>query len=258
MKIRVWKALAKGVVLESVRRKDMWVLAILGVLIMGSAGALGFFGTKGLEVFMKDLAVSVLGLFSSIVAVLTSARMLPEEIQRRTLYPLLARPISRFDLMFGKFLGAVVVTWIAFLLLAGLTAIVLAWFHVSFEPVMAQYVFAKMLGLAVLCCVTLALSAYMTPSGAATLSLVLAFGSSMIVRGLVMAYESAAPPAQAMFKFVNAALPQYGLFDFGSRAANIGWPAVPIWVMIALLGYACAYCAAMLAIGWARFRTRAL
>lgn len=39
MKFSVWAALARGVVLESVRRKDLWVVAILGFVIMLAAGA---------------------------------------------------------------------------------------------------------------------------------------------------------------------------------------------------------------------------
>jgi ABC-type transport system involved in multi-copper enzyme maturation permease subunit len=258
VKFRVYRALAKGVVLESVRRKDLWVIAILGFLILMASGALGFFGTQGLETFVKDLAVTVLGLFSTIVAILTSSRLIPEEIQRKTLYPLLARPISRFDLLMGKFAGAVAVTWIAFLLLAVLTGFALTTFGVTFEAVMLQYLLAKMMGLAVVCAVTMALSTYMTPAAAATMSFVLAFGSSLIIRALVMAYESASPAMQVVFKFLNAILPQYALFDFGSRAANTGWAPVPAWIVGFLAAYALIYCASMLAMSWAKFRKQAL
>src|ERR1044072_8471235 len=96
-KIRVWKALARGVLLESLRRKDLWGVAILGFLIICAAGALGFFGINGLEAFAKALGGTVLGLVSKIIAVLPSCRLLPNENKQRTRSPLLSRPISRFD-----------------------------------------------------------------------------------------------------------------------------------------------------------------
>jgi len=256
MKVKVWKALARGVVLESVRRKDLWVVAILGFLIIAAAGTLGFFGFGGLESFAKDLAVSVLGIFSAIVAVLTSCRILPEEIKNRTLYPLLARPITRFDLLMGKFCGAVAVTWIGFLLLAGTAAIALALFHVQFEMVMAQYVLLKMLGLALLCAVSMAFSAYMTPSAAATMAFIFAFGSGLIVRALVMAGQ--ASHSKELFAAFNALVPQFGLFDLGGRVANEGWPPVGLWVVGVLAGYAVLYSGAMLMLGWMRFRKQAV
>lgn len=257
MKFRVWFSLARGVVLESVRRKDMWVVAILGMIIMCASGALGFFGFEGLEAFAKDLAVTVLGLFSTILAVITACRQVPDELRNRTLYPLLARPISRFDLLAGKLLGAIAVSWIAFLLLVALTGVALAVFGVQFEAIVLQYIVGKMLGLAVLCSVTLTLSIWMTPQAAATLSFVLAFGSSMIVRALVLAAASS-PTLVPVFKFVNWIVPQYGLFDLGSRVANTGWSLVPLWAMAALAGYALVYGGAMLSLGYARFRSRPL
>lgn len=255
MKIYAWKSLARGVILESVRRKDLWVVAILGLLIMLSSGALGFFGFQGLESFAKDLGVSVLGLFSTIIAVLTSARAMPEEVKNRTLYPLLARPISRFDLIFGKFLGCVAVAWISFLILAAMTAAALLVFKVRFEGIMLQYMLAKMLGLSVICAVSLCLSVFMTPAAAATLGLTFAFGSTMIVRALVMA-SAGSPGLTPVFKGINALIPQFGLFDLGSRVANTGWPMVPLWVMGALFAYAVVYGGVMVGFSWLKFRSQ--
>jgi ABC-type transport system involved in multi-copper enzyme maturation permease subunit len=257
-KLRIWRALARGVLLESLRRKDLWVVAILGFLIICAAGALGFFGINGLEAFVKDLSVTVLGLFSTIMAVLTSCRLIPEEVKQRTLYPLLSRPISRFDLLFGKWLGAVVVTWIAFLILSLLTAGALVSFHVGFESIMLQYLLAKMMGLAVVCSVSLAMGTFMTPQAAATLSFILAFGSSMIVRGLLMAYDASNPAMAWIFKGINAILPQYSLFDLGGRVANKGWAPVPIWVLGFLFGYMAIYCLGMLGLSWSKFRRQAI
>ncbi len=258
MKLRVYKALARGVVLESLRRKDLWVVAILGFLILLASGALGFFGASGLEVFVKDLAVTVLGMFSTAMAVLVSCRLIPEEVRQRTLYPLLARPISRFDLLFGKFVGAVLVTWIGFAMLAALTALALASFKVPFEAIMLQYLLAKAMGLAVVCAVGIALSTLMTPPAAATTGFVLAFGSGMIVRALVMGYEAAPPGAQWGFKLLNGALPQFGLFDLGGRAVYFGWSTVPLWVMGSLALYMVLYSSAMLGVSWLRFRKQAI
>jgi len=258
MKFFAWKALARGVLLESVRRKDLWVVAILGFLTIAAAGMLGFFGFSGLESFAKDLAVTVLGLFSSVVAVLVSCRMLPEEIRQRTLYPLLARPISRFDLLFGKFAGAVLVSWLGFLLLAAASALALSMFKVAFAPIMLQYLLVKMMGLTVLCALSVAASAYMTPAAAATLSLIFAFGSSVLVRAVVMAGQQGGTEVKYLMNVINAAIPQMSLFDLGSRVANTGWTPVAGWVVLALAGYAIAYCTAMLILSWLRFRRQAV
>lgn len=257
-KIIVWKALARGVLLDAVRRKDLWVVAILGFLIVACAGTLGFFGLNGLEVFAKDLAVTVLGVFSTIVAILIASRSMPEEIKNRTLYPLLARPITRFDLLFGKFIGATVATWISFLLLAALTGIALSVFQVRFEAIVFQYLLLKMFGLAVLCAVSQTLSCFMTPQAAATMSFILAFGGAMLTRAFVMGYAVAPVGVQQGFKVLNGILPQYSLFDIGGRVANEHWAPVPLWVVGALALYMVVYTSGMLSLGWLRFRKQAI
>ncbi|MBL8060977.1 MAG: ABC transporter permease [Chthonomonas sp.] len=257
-KILIWRALARGVLLESIRRKDLWVVAILGFIIVCSAGALGFFGMSGLESFAKDLAASVLGGFSTILAIVTTGRLMPEETKNRTLYPLVARPISRFDLLFGKFLGGVAVAWISFLILCALTALALSIFGVKMEPIMLQYVMLKMMGLVVVCAVSLMLSTLMTPSAAVTMSFVILFGSSMLSRGLLMAFSTADPGVAPFYRVINGVLPQVSLFDIGGRAANTNWRLVPLWVIGALATYMVLYSAAMLSLSWAKFRRQAL
>lgn len=257
MKIRIWFALAKSVVLECIRKKDIWVVVIIGLLIVLAASLLGMFGFSGLEVFAKDLAATVLSAASAIVAILVSARMLPDEIRYRTLYPLLARPISRFDLFFGKLLGSVLVTWIAFGALCTVIAFALLLFGVKFEPIMIEYVFLKAIGLALMCAVTMTLSMFMTQPAAASVSFILAFGSAMFIRSLTMAY-AASGGGKAIFATVNALLPQYGLFDISGRAAASGYGLVPLWAVGALLVYAILYGGAMIYLGCRRFDKKAI
>jgi len=255
---KVWPVLAKGVLLESVRRKDLWVVAILGFLIVASAGALGMFGITGLESFAKDLATTVLSGFSTVLAIVSTARLIPEEIKNRTLYPLLARPISRTDLIIGKYLGAVWTSWISFLILGALMAVALVMFRVQFEPILLQYVVAKMMGLALVCAITLALTLWMTPSAATTMAFVVCFGSNMLVKALVLSGQTAPEGTKVMYQAVNAFIPQLGLFDLGGRASNTNWGPVPMWVLGALAVYLVLYAGAMLALGSVKLRKAAL
>ncbi len=256
--LQYWKALAHGVILESIRRKDLWVVGILGFIIILASSALGFFGTQGLESFVKDLSTNVVGLFSTILAVVTTCRLMPEEVKNRTLYPLIARPITRFDLLMGKFIGAVAVSWIAFLTLCGLTAIAMLMFGVTFEPILAQYVLLKMMGIVVVCAVSLMFSLIVTPSAAVTMSFVILFGTGMIVQALTMAAGSASQTQIYTFQLINGILPQVQLFDLGSRAANSNWGPIPLWVVGFLACYMVAYSAGMLSIGWIKFRRQAV
>jgi len=256
MRPRIWIALAKGVLLESIRRKDIWVLAILGVVIILAAAAIGLVGISGLEIFMKDLAVTVLGAFSTILAVLTSSRVFPDEVKNRTLYPLLARPVRRGDLIFGKFLGALLVSWSGFLILAALVTLVLLAFHIPLGVIALEYCLVKCLGIAVICSVGLALSTIMTPAAAATTTFILAFGSPMLSRAFVLTAQGS-PAMKPLCRILESLLPQIHLFDLGARLVYIDWSPVSFAVVGALLAYACAYSASILFGSWLVLRRRA-
>ena len=97
--------IAQVSIIESFRRKDPYVLVILAGLIIFGAALFSRFGTEGLGKFVKDVGYTVTGLLSVLICVVTAARQLPNEIQNRTLYPLLAKPVSRLQVFLGKYLG---------------------------------------------------------------------------------------------------------------------------------------------------------
>src|SRR5689334_4318119 len=129
-RVRIWLALAYASVLESIRRKDLYVAGILSLLMIITASTMGTFGVQGLEVFLTDAALTVVNLVSMLLAILFAARQLPEEISRRTVYPLLARPISRGDLIIGKWLGAFLLSALALILFCCVAVGALLFYHI--------------------------------------------------------------------------------------------------------------------------------
>jgi len=98
-------SIAKVTIIESFRRKDAYVFIILAFLIVFGAGLFSRLGTEGLGKFVKDVGFTVTNAMAVLICVVAAARQLPVEIQNRTLYPLLAKPVSRFQVFMGKFIG---------------------------------------------------------------------------------------------------------------------------------------------------------
>ena len=72
---------------------------------------------------LKDIGLGAISIFTSLLAVLATARLLPQEIEDRTIYTILAKPVERIEYLLGK-LGGVL------LLLAISTAVMSALFVV--------------------------------------------------------------------------------------------------------------------------------
>jgi Cu-processing system permease protein len=102
-------AIAIVVLKEMIRRKDFYVLFVITALITLIMGSISIFNDQGISGYLKELALLLIWICSLVIAVTTSARQLYAEKENRTIFPLLAKPVSRAQLLLGKFFGC----WIA-------------------------------------------------------------------------------------------------------------------------------------------------
>jgi ABC-type transport system involved in multi-copper enzyme maturation permease subunit len=102
-------AVAGIVIKELYRRKDFYVLFILTILICLVMASVNIFNDKQIVRYLKELCLLLIWVSSLVIAITTTARQIPAEREQRTLLPLLAKPLTRTQLIFGKFLGC----WLA-------------------------------------------------------------------------------------------------------------------------------------------------
>ncbi len=254
--VQITKALITAGTLETLRRKDIYVVLILAVLMVLGASTFRFFGVRGLEIFIKDIAFTALGVLTTILTVMIAGRQLPEEMSRRTIYPLLARPITRGQLLFGKWATAFATAGLSFVILAFTMVLVLAGLGILLKPIFVQYLLLKLLGIGWLCAMVVALSVYLTPSANITLSLILAFGSGLFNRLLLMAHWESGLDA-LWLNLLYGILPHYDFFDMGKKVVY-DWAMVPWWVVGAMALYAFVSGAIWLLIGWLKFRKQVI
>jgi ABC-type transport system involved in multi-copper enzyme maturation permease subunit len=108
-------ALAGVVIKELYRRKDFYVLFVLTGLITLAAGAVNFFHDDKIVRYVKDLCLLLIWVSALLVAIITASRQIPAEREARTIFPLLAKPVSRAQIIAGKFLGCWLATGLALL-----------------------------------------------------------------------------------------------------------------------------------------------
>jgi Cu-processing system permease protein len=120
-------AVAGIVIKELYRRKDFYVLFILTVLVCLIMGSVNIFHDNQIIRYLKELCLLLIWVSSLAIAITTTARQIPQERENRTLLPLLAKPLTRTQLIFGKFLGC----WLA-------CGLVLICFYVFFGALAAS------------------------------------------------------------------------------------------------------------------------
>src|SRR5213083_1123734 len=102
-------AVASVVVKELYRRKDFYVLFVLTAVITLLMGALNFFNDEKIVRYLKEICLLLIWISALVIAIGTTARQIPAERESRTIFPLLAKPVSRAQVLLGKFAGC----WLA-------------------------------------------------------------------------------------------------------------------------------------------------
>jgi hypothetical protein len=121
---RIW-ALSTNTFTELVRLKIFYFLLIFAVLLIGSSLFLIRLSFQDQFQMLKDVSLGAMSIFTSLLAILATAGLLPKDIEDRTLYTILAKPVPRLEYLIGKLLGVVLLLLVAMLLMGAVFAVVL-------------------------------------------------------------------------------------------------------------------------------------
>ena len=100
-------SIASTTVGEAVRRKALLVILLIGLLFMIIAPAMGALSARSETTVLKSMMLGIIQLTSAVIAIVLTVYMIPNEIERRTIYTILSKPVQRWQFLVGKYLGAV-------------------------------------------------------------------------------------------------------------------------------------------------------
>src|SRR6476659_7546521 len=100
-------AIALNVFRESVRDRVLYNLVLFAVMLIAASYLIGQL-TAGQDVkIIKDLGLAATSIFGLFIAVFIGIGLVSKEVEKRSIYSLLAKPITRQQVVVGKYLGLV-------------------------------------------------------------------------------------------------------------------------------------------------------
>jgi ABC-type transport system involved in multi-copper enzyme maturation permease subunit len=253
-------AVAGIVIKELYRRKDFYVLFILTIVICVIMASVNIFNDNQIIRYLKELCLLLIWISSLVIAITTTARQIPAEREQRTLLPLLAKPLSRPQLIFGKFLGC----WFA-------CGLVLVCFYAFFGALAAsrehawpllnyfQAAFLHWVMLGVVIALTLLGSlVFAAPSSNSTICFVIVMAILCVGRYLDAVALSRPEPVRTVIYSLYYAIPHLEIpFEMRNLIVH-DWPLIG-WNFVALDAlYLLAYAAAFLVAACLVFRRKAV
>jgi ABC-type transport system involved in multi-copper enzyme maturation permease subunit len=145
--------LLRAAFLETMRRREFYVLLLFMGLFLAAVGVVKLVGIENAATatFLLNLGITTAFALAHVLTLLTALRSIAWEMESRTIYPLLAKPVSRAQYFAGKWLTAT----LAGVLAAGILCI-LGWLPV---PKMEQFHAGMLVQALLLQCISLGMLA---------------------------------------------------------------------------------------------------
>jgi ABC-type transport system involved in multi-copper enzyme maturation permease subunit len=222
-------------------------------------GSINFFNEDHMARYLKEVCLLLIWVAMLVMAVVTAARQLPSEMESKTIFPLLAKPVSRAQVLLGKFAGCWLACGLALLVFYLFFAVLSA----SREHTLPLFSYAQAfwlhwMMLAIVVAMTLWGSLLLSaPSSNATVVLIIAVGILLVGQHLNKVADQMSGAGSVVTAVVYYAMPHLEFYDLRSVIIH-NWGAQP-WGMVLLATlYAVFYTSVFLLGGWLSFRRKVL
>jgi ABC-2 type transport system permease protein len=118
-------AITINTVTELTRLKVFYVLLVFALVLIGSSIFMAQFSFQQEFQILKDVSLGAISIFTSLLAIVATARLLPQDLEDRTLYTILAKPVPRFEYVLGKIAGVLLLLAISTVLMGAAFLLVL-------------------------------------------------------------------------------------------------------------------------------------
>lgn len=108
-----------------VRQKVFYFLLIFALVVIGNSAFLAKFSFQEEFQMLKDTALGAMGIFLCLLAILTTANLLPRDLEDRTVFTILSKPVPRREYLLGKLSGVLLLLALSTLVMGALFVTVL-------------------------------------------------------------------------------------------------------------------------------------
>lgn len=125
-------AIALNTFKEAVRDRILYAILVFALVMLAGSTILTTISAGGEEKIIKDLGLACISLFGTLIALFLGIGLVSKEIERRTVYTIIAKPIHRYQFILGKYLGLTLTLLVNVLVMAlGLIGLVSLWEGIS-------------------------------------------------------------------------------------------------------------------------------
>lgn len=238
--------LAQNTFRETIRDRVLNVALVFAVALIGASVLLGQLSIGQDQKIVRDLGLAAIEVFAAAIAIFIGTSLLHRELDKRTIFVVLAKPVTRWQFLIGKFvglaatmttlLGAMTLAYVVLLLVMKAFSLALLW--------QVALVWVQVL-------LIVALAVMFSTFASPVMAMVFTFGLYLIghnLEGLKLLSEKASPAMKALADGLYFVLPNLGHLDIKNQVVYGAAFSPGQWITAFLYGslyMAVALCVAM-------------
>ena len=105
-------AIAANTVRDAVRNRVLYALVFFSLVMIGTSVLLATLSYVERERILQDVGLGTIRFFGAAIAIFMGVGLIHREVERRTIYTILSKPVTRAQFLAGKYLGLVATLWL--------------------------------------------------------------------------------------------------------------------------------------------------
>jgi len=248
--------IARTVWIETIRRKDLYVLITLLFTFLLTLMTLNIFGLRGLVGYIKEVGLLLAWVFAWILTIGVSVRQLPQEEKTGTIFSLLAKPVKRSELIIGKWLGSWGIAGASTILFYILLAVIVRARGGNFNPALTfEAWILHFCFMGILAAMGIFFTTRMNGDAAATITGVLSVAAFLLLPQVPQLASDLSGWRKDGLFIIYYALPHLELFDLRQRLVN-DWETLSWEPFIMIIFYGLLMTAIFIFLGCLAYRKK--
>jgi ABC-type transport system involved in multi-copper enzyme maturation permease subunit len=231
-------AIALNTFREAIRQRILYLLLVFGVAMISFAQILTFMTVGSEEKIIKDFGLASIDVFGVLTSVFIGIGLVSREIERRTVYTILAKPIHRFEFILGKYAGLALTLFVN-------TTVMTLWFFLvllikgMFDARLAVAVLLLLFQFLLITALAVMFSCLSTPILSSVMTLALYVIGHLLWSLDLLSARLSTETGRMLCRVVYYLLPNLGNFDIKGEVVH-GMAVAPgrlLWAAIYLMLY---------------------
>jgi ABC-type transport system involved in multi-copper enzyme maturation permease subunit len=160
--LKVW-VITKNTFKEAVRDRILYSIVFFALVILSISTIMDVITIGQRAKIIKDMGLFSISLFGTLIAIFIGIGLVYKEIDKRTIYTIVAKPVARYQFLLGKYLGLILTIFVEVVAMSAIFLCIVYSQSKEIEPLLFLAIAFTFLELMVICAVAVFFSSFSTP-----------------------------------------------------------------------------------------------